>query len=63
MNFLKANWKTILYPGMVIFIIIFDQIVGISYLVTLIKIFVFSIIHVFYVKKTKYIYDSEVYRH
>ena len=63
MNFFKANWKTILYPGMVMLIIIFDQIVGISYLVTLIKIFVFSIIHVFYVKKTKYIYDSEVYRH
>ena len=62
-NFLGHSWKTVLYPVAIICIILFDQLMGFSVYTTIFKILVFSIIHIFVVKRTKYIYDSDTYRY
>lgn len=63
MDFLKRNWKTLFYPFAILFIILFDQVLGFSPYITILKILIFSIIHAFIVHRTKYIYDSDTYRY
>ena len=60
-QFLKNNWQSFLYPFVVMLIIAFDQVLEVSYLVTSGKIFFFSLGHVIFVYKTKYIYQSDTY--
>ena len=62
-NLLRHSWKTVFYPVAVIFIIMFDQFMGFSVYVTIFKILMFSILHAFVVKRTKYIYDSVIYHY
>ena len=63
MKFIKLNWQTFLFPISLLFIFLFDRVVGFSYSITIIKILVISILHMFLVYKTKYIYKSEIYEY
>ena len=63
MKLFQLNWQTFLFPIALVFIILFDRVIGFSYTITVIKVLIISIIHVFLVYKTKYIYKSEIYKY
>lgn len=61
--FFKSNWKFLLFPLSLSFIIIFDYYFEYSIYVTLIKITVFSLVHLLFVLRTKYLFDSDIIRY
>jgi hypothetical protein len=64
MKFLFKNYKGLIYPLIILSILFFDQIIfQIPLIITLLKLFCFSILHYLYVLKTDYIYDSDIYRY
>ena len=58
--FIKKNWKFLLFPFLVLFIVIFDFIIGINYTITVFKILFLSLIHYVFVLRTKYVFESEL---
>lgn len=62
-NFLRHSWKSLFYPVAILFIILFDQLMGFSIYITIFKILLFSIVHGVVVKRTNYIYDSHTYQY
>lgn len=63
MLFFTKNWKTLFFPLIITCIILLDQFFNFPFYITILKILTFSVVHGFYVKRTKYIYDSEIYKH
>ena len=58
--FIKKNWKFLLFPILILFVLIFDFIIGINFTITVFKILFLSLIHYFFVLRTKYVFESEL---
>jgi hypothetical protein len=63
MKFIKSNWKGLLFPIICCCIIAFDYYFDNPFVLSLVRILIFSFFHFLYVYKTKYVYDSDVYRY
>ena len=62
-NFIKNNWKYLLFPSTFLFIIFFDTFFKIHPALTLIKLLFFSITHYMVVLKTRYVFNSDIMRY
>ena len=63
-NLIRNNWRGILFPTICGGIILSDQVLfDLPWAITLVKIFVFSILHILFVLKSKYVYNSDIYNY
>jgi hypothetical protein len=63
-NFLKNNWKGILFPVLILYVLLWDLLIfGELSSFTFIKVLLVSFFHVLLVLKTKYVFDSEIYQY
>ena len=61
MSYISKNWRALVFPIGIILIVLVDFMIGMSFIVTTFKIFIFSLLHYLYVLRTKYIYNSDIY--
>ena len=63
-NLIKNNWRGILFPKICGGIILSDPLLfDLLWAIRLLKVFVFSILHILFVLKRKYVYNSDIYNY
>ena len=63
-NLIKNNWRGVLFPTICGGIILSDQLLfDLFWAIRLLKVFVFSILHILFVLKRKYVYNSDIYNY